>query len=136
MDLTMRNYFALVHKDPDSAFGISFPDLPGVFSAADEEAEIIPNAIEALRLWAEDEPLPDASAIEDVLARVDVRRELGEGAFLIRVPLIEDDARVVRANVTFEAGTLRAIEETAARRGLTRSAFLASCARKEIEAAG
>lgn len=132
----MRSYFALVHKDPDSAFGVSFPDLPSVFSAAGDEADIVGNAIEALRLWAEDEPLPNASPIDTILARDDVRADLGDGAFLIRVPLIEDDTRVVRANVTFEAGTLRAIDEVAARRGLSRSAFLASCARKEIEAAG
>lgn len=132
----MRSYFAVVHKEPDSAYGIAFPDLPSVFSAADEEVDIIGNAIEALRLWAEDEPLPEASPIDRVLASDDVRAELAEGAFLIRVPLIEDDSRVVRANVTFEAGTLRAIDEAAASRGLSRSAFLASCARKEIEAAG
>ena len=132
----MRSFFALVHKEPDSAYGVSFPDLPAVFSAADEEAEIIGNAVEALRLWAEDEPLPHPSPIDTILRRDDVRAELGEGAFLIRVPLIEDDSRVVRANVTFEAGTLRAIDEAAAKRGLSRSAFLASCARKEIEAAG
>jgi predicted RNase H-like HicB family nuclease len=136
MDMTMRSYFALVHKDPQSAFGIAFPDLPQVYSAADEEADIVGNAIEALQLWAEDGAMPDASPLETILARDDVRQELADGAFLIRIPLIEDDSRIVRANVTFEAGTLRAIDETAARRGLTRSAFLASCARKEIEAAG
>jgi predicted RNase H-like HicB family nuclease len=134
MDLTMRSYFAIVHKEPGSAFGVAFPDLPSVFSAADEERDIIGNAIEALRLWAEDEPLPEASSIDRILASEGVRAELADGAFLIRVPLIEDDSRVVRANVTFEAGTLRAIDEAATRRGLSRSAFLASCARKEIEA--
>lgn len=132
----MRSYLGIVHKEPDSAFGVSFPDLPGVFSAADAEEDLIQNAIEALRLWAEDEALPAPSPIEAVLGRDDVREELTGGAFLIRVPLIEDDTRVVRANVTFEAGTLRAIDQAAARRGLSRSAFLASCARKEIEAAG
>jgi hypothetical protein len=101
-----------------------------------EEGDIISNAIDALRLWAEDEVLPAPTPINAMLKRQDVRDALAEGAVLIRVPLIEDDARVVRANVTFEAGTLRAIDEAAARRGLTRSAFLASCARKEIENAG
>ncbi|PYE29224.1 putative RNase H-like HicB family nuclease [Rhizobium sp. PP-WC-2G-219] len=132
----MRSYLAIVHKDPDSAFGVSFPDMPSVFSAADAEEDLIIHAIEALRLFAEDEPLPEPSTVEAILKREDIRTELAEGAFLIRVPLIEDDTRVVRANVTFEAGTLRAIDETAARRGLSRSAFLASCARKEIEAIG
>ena len=129
----MRYYVALVHKDPESAFGISFPDLPSVFSAADDEEAIVPNALEALRLLAEDEELPVPSSHADILARADVRQELKQGGFLIRVPLIEDDGRTVRANITMEAGTLAAIDVAAKERGLTRSAFLASCARKEIE---
>lgn len=131
----MRAYYALVHKDEDSAFGVQFPDLPGVFSAADTEDEIVANAVEALRLWAEDEPLPLPSSLEAIRADAEVRRELADGAFIVRVPLIEDDSRVVRANVTFEAGVLRAIDEAAKSRGLTRAAFLASAARKEIEGA-
>ncbi len=55
--------------------------------------------------------------------------------FLMRIPFIEDSTRIVRANVTFEKGMLDAIDMAARERGLTRSAFLASCARKEIEAA-
>lgn len=42
--------------------------------------------------------------------------------------------RTVRANVTFDAGLLEAIDAEAERRGLTRSAFLASAAREKIEA--
>jgi metal-responsive CopG/Arc/MetJ family transcriptional regulator len=51
------------------------------------------------------------------------------------VPFIEDTTRTVRANVTFDKGMLDAIDTAAKERGLTRSAFLASAARKEIEAA-
>jgi predicted RNase H-like HicB family nuclease len=129
----MTWYIALVHKDPESAFGVSFPDLPGVFSAADVEDDIVPNAMEALTLWAEDEALPPPSSHADILARSDVRAELKDGAFLIRIPLVRDDTRTVRANITMEAGTLAAIDAAAKRRGLTRSAFLASAALKEIE---
>jgi predicted RNase H-like HicB family nuclease len=131
----MKHFIALVHKDEDSAFGVSFPDLPSVFSAADAEDDLVANAIEALRLWAEDEPMPAPSTYEEVTALDDIRAELAKGAFLVRVPHIEDDTRVVRANVTFEKGMLDAIDAAARERGLTRSAFLASAARKEIEAA-
>lgn len=130
----MRVYYAVVEQDEDSAFGVTFPDLPTVFSAADEEQDIVANAIEALRLWAEDEILPEPSAISSIRARPDVRAALSAGGFLVRVPLIEDDTRVVRVNLTFEAGMLDAIDMEAKRRGLTRTAFLASAARKEIEA--
>ena len=36
----MRTYYALVHKDVDSAYGVTFPDLPGCFAAADAETNI------------------------------------------------------------------------------------------------
>lgn len=129
----MRVFYALVEHERGSAYGVTFPDLPTVFSAADEEEKIIPNAIEALRLWAEDADLPKPSPLESLLASQNVRDQLAAGAALVRVPLIEDDSRVVRVNLTMEAGTLKAIDEAAEKRGLTRSAFLASCARKEIE---
>ena len=29
----MRQYIALIHKEPGSDYGVSFPDLPGVISA-------------------------------------------------------------------------------------------------------
>ena len=31
----MTHYIALIHKDPDSSYGVSFPDLPGVFTGGD-----------------------------------------------------------------------------------------------------
>lgn len=130
----MRVYYALVEQEGDSAYGVAFPDLPTVFSAADEEDDVVANAIEALRLWAEDGSLPEPSSLRDIHARDDVKEALAAGAFLVRVPLIENDTRVVRANITLEAGVLQAIDEAAKARGVTRSAFLASAARKEIEA--
>lgn len=129
----MKHFFALVHKDTDSAYGIQFPDLPSVFSASDDANDIVKNAIEALQLYAEDETLPNASSHADIVARDDVRAELNAGAYLISVPYIEDDAAVVRVNVTFERGVLKAIDDVAKGRGLTRSSFLAQAARHEIE---
>lgn len=37
----MKTYFALVHKDEVGAYGISFPDLPGCFSAADDLDDLV-----------------------------------------------------------------------------------------------
>jgi hypothetical protein len=64
----MARYFALVHKDAGSSYGVQFPD-----------------------------------------------------------------ARVVAANISLERGMLRAIDAEAKRRKLTRSAFLAAAARREME---
>lgn len=130
----MRNYLALVEKDEGSAFGVRFPDLPGCFSGADDQNDVLPNAIEALQLWAEDMPLPQPGSHQQLLEMADVQEALAAGAYLIAVPLIENDTAVVRANLTFERGVLKAIDAVARERGLTRSAFLADAARKEIEA--
>lgn len=129
----MRYYIALVHKDEGSAYGVQFPDVPGCFSAADEMGDLVPNAIEALNLHGTDEPLPKPRTIEQLRSDQDVATELADGAFLVAIPLIENDARVVRANITVELGVLKAIDATAKARKLTRSAFLAQAARHEIE---
>lgn len=51
----MKPYIVIVHKDPDSAYGMTFPDAPGCFSAADDLNDIFAMAEEALALWAEGE---------------------------------------------------------------------------------
>ena len=50
----MKPYIGLVHKEPDSAYGITFPDAPGCFSAADDLDEIFIKAAEGLGAWAEE----------------------------------------------------------------------------------
>jgi antitoxin HicB len=50
----MPHYIALVHKDADSCYGVSFPDLPGVFTAGDTIDEAIRNAAEVVEFAAED----------------------------------------------------------------------------------
>lgn len=44
----MKYYYAVVRKDGDSAYGVHFPDLPCVFSAADKLENVLLNACEAL----------------------------------------------------------------------------------------
>lgn len=55
-----------------------------------------------------------------------------EGAFLLAVPVIRLSGRTTKANITMDAGLLAAVDATARERGLTRSAFLADLARREI----
>ncbi len=123
-------YLALVHKDEGSAYGVTFPDVPGCFSAADEYADIIPNAIEALELHLDGEEAPTPRNIE--VLRREVADDLAEGAFLISVPFIQSGSKLVRANISLDKATLAAIDEAARQRGLTRSAFIAEATRKEI----
>jgi len=81
-------YYALVHKEPGSAFGLSFPDLPGCFSATDDEADIVTAAQEALSLYADDKTaLAPPSPLETLRALPQVQLELLEGAAILAVPM-------------------------------------------------
>jgi predicted RNase H-like HicB family nuclease len=44
----MASYIALVHKDEDTSYGVSFPDVPGCIAAGDTFEEALGNAAEAL----------------------------------------------------------------------------------------
>jgi antitoxin HicB len=50
----MAHYIALIHKQTDSSYGVSFPDVPGVTSAGDTIDDAMRNAGEALEFAAED----------------------------------------------------------------------------------
>ena len=47
----MKPYIGIVHQDADSAYGITFPDAPGCFSAADSLDDLFARVEEALGLW-------------------------------------------------------------------------------------
>ncbi len=49
-----NSYVALIHKDPDSCYGVSFPDVPGVISAGDTLDEALVFGAEILRFAFED----------------------------------------------------------------------------------
>lgn len=68
----MPLYPGLVHKDPDSDYGIHFPDVPGCFSAGETMLELYDMAAEALtahrdlmRQHGEQIPSPSAASKHD-----------------------------------------------------------------------
>jgi predicted RNase H-like HicB family nuclease len=136
----MSRYVAVVDGAPD-AYGVVVPDLPGCTSGGATIDEALRNAVEAVTLWVEDaradgEKIPKPRSAEKLRDNPDVAAALAEGGVLAYVPLVLDAARSVKANLSLDAGLLRAIDEAAQRRGLTRSAFLASAAREKIESEG
>ncbi len=58
----MAYYIALIHKQPDSGYGISFPDVPGVTAVADTLDEAMREAAIVLRFafedWSGEHPMP------------------------------------------------------------------------------
>ena len=129
-------YVAFVHKDPDSAYGISFPDFHGCVSVGDTMDEVIANGTEALGfhvrgMEADGDIIPQPRSLEEITHDVEVIEEL-EGASFALVPLVRDLGSTTRINVSLDLGLLKAIDDEARSRGQTRSAFIASAARREL----
>jgi len=136
----MARYVAVVDGKP-GAFGVVVPDLPGCTSAGATVDDALRNAVEAVTLWVEDaradgEKIPKPRSAETLREDAEVAAALAQGGLLAYVPLMLDAGRPVKANLSLDAGLLEAIDEAAERRGLTRSAFLASAAREKIESEG
>src|SRR5271157_3287964 len=132
----MRQYIALIHKDPGSDFGVSFPDLPGCVTAGVDLDDARRMAEGALALHLEGmeddgEPIPEPSSLEVVMADRENRDAV---AVLVEAPR-QKAARTVRVNVTMPEDELEIIDRFAAEHGYTRSGFLLRAARREMEAA-
>jgi predicted RNase H-like HicB family nuclease len=87
----MPTYIALIHKDRDSCYGVSFPDVPGVITAGDTIDEAMQKAAEVLEFAVEDwfeltgESFPSPRTIDEL--RSDPQfREHAEGAVVVAVP--------------------------------------------------
>ena len=133
-------YVVIVDGEP-GALGLWVPDMPGCTSMGETLDELLQNAQEALRMWAEDaladeEPLPFPRSFEEIAKEPEVAEALKHGAALAIVPLLIETGRSVKANLSMDAWLLAAIDDAAAARGLTRSAFLSSAAREKISAEG
>lgn len=57
----MPRYVALIHKDDDSCYGVSFPDLPGIFTGGETFEEAMEEAADVLQFAAEGWINPDGS---------------------------------------------------------------------------
>ena len=63
-------YPVVIHKEPDSDYGVTVPDLPGCFSAGSSMDEALTQVIEAIELHVEGmlldgEPIPQPQSIEE-----------------------------------------------------------------------
>lgn len=126
-------YIALIHKDGDSDYGVSFPDLPGCVTAGRTLDEARSLAAEALALhlegMAEDgEPLPAPSDLSAVMSERENRDAV---AFLVAV---ERRSKTVRVNITLPETDLGLIDRYAEEHGFTRSGFLLQAAKRAMTA--
>jgi predicted RNase H-like HicB family nuclease len=128
----MPGYIAIIQKDPDSDYGVAFPDFPGCVTAGatiDEAKDLAQEALlfHIAGMAAGGEPLPEPSRLEEIMADPDY---LGGLAFLVIVP----ETKAIRINISVPEMALRKIDAAAKKQGLSRSAFLVRAASKFMEA--
>jgi predicted RNase H-like HicB family nuclease len=131
----MTQYIGILDGGGKS-YGIRIPDLPGCYGGGATAEAALADAMSAAREWmshriTKGEAPPKAQSLAHLLKAGEIDTNRNEVAVV--VPVILDEGRTVRANLTFDAGLLAAIDAEAERRGLTRSAFLASAARDRLE---
>jgi len=128
----MPSYIAIIHKEPESDYGVSFPDFPGCITAGGTLDEAKDMAVEALtghiRAMLDDgEEIPLPSPLETVMASPDFADGV---AFLVSVSL--PSSKTVRVNISVPADDLRQIDALAKKQGMSRSAFLIQAAKREL----
>lgn len=128
----MARYPALI-DGAAGAYGVTFPDLPGIAAMGKTLDDALVNAEEALRDYVvearkhgEETVLP--TAIENV--------DTPQGCVLVSVPLILFSGRSVRANLSLDEGVAAFIDGEAARRGMTRTACVEWMARRVAQMGG
>jgi predicted RNase H-like HicB family nuclease len=126
--MVKRAYYpAVIDKEPDSDFGVVFPDFPGCVSAGRTLDEAVRGAHEALAghvalMVADGDVLPEPTPFEVVAAERDATTV---AVTLIPVTL---PGKAQRVNITMDQGLLDEIDAVAD----NRSRFLAEAARAEL----
>lgn len=121
----------------EGAYGVVVPDLPGCTAMGDTIEAALANAADAMRDWAEvteetGGAVPTPSRPETLLKDKEVAEAVHAGAMLASAPMIRETGRPVKANLSLDAGVLAAIDAEAARRKLTRSAFIEMVAKRAL----
>lgn len=97
MDVAMRHYIAVVHKDETSCYGVFFPDVKGVFTAGDTLDDAFQQAREVLEFAAESWTEDTASAFPEPRTIDELRNdpdfvEASKDAILLAVPFDREQA--------------------------------------------
>ncbi|MDL2274733.1 type II toxin-antitoxin system HicB family antitoxin [Desulfosarcina sp. OttesenSCG-928-G10] len=128
-------YPVAIHKDDDSCFGVTVPDIPGCFSAGETIEEALDNAREAisghLELLAEEDRLPATpSAIDDHYHNSDYTGAIWAFVDVDVHPFL---GGTERATVTLPKLLVKKIDAAVAAGIIkNRSSFLAESALKEL----
>jgi predicted RNase H-like HicB family nuclease len=129
-------YPVVLHKDPDSDYGVTVPDLPGCFSAGETIDEALADVVEAIEchiegLLVDGEMVPSPTSIET--HRDDP--EFTDGVWaLVTVDISKLSGKSLQVDITVPESLLALVDQYAAEQGETRSGLLAQATLEYIAA--
>ena len=116
----MIRYPALIDGD-EGAYGVVFPDIPGVGAMGNTIDEALLNAEDALRDYAiEAERDGEELAVPSPFQTI----QTPTGNQLVSIPLIRPSGKSVRAGLTLDEEVAEFIDSEARRRGMTRKTYI------------
>lgn len=124
----------VIHKDPDSDYGVTVPDLPGCYSAGYSIEDALAQTREAIELHLEGMfedggSLPDLSTIENLRRRKNYR----DGTWaIVEIDLSKISGRAKRINITLPERLLDQIDKAASAERISRSGYLAKAAMERM----
>ena len=120
-------YPVCVHRDASGSLGVTIPDFPGCFSAADDWRDLPRMVQEAIEVHCEGEDMdiPAPSSLDDLRGNPDF--DGGEWVF-IDVNVDALDTRKERINLSVPAYALREIDAYVRANGGSRSGFMVTAA--------
>ena len=127
-------YPVVIHKDPDSDYGVTIPDLPGCFSAGETFEDALENAQEAILahiegLLLDNDPVPSPTLIEKLRNNIPGKDPIWA---IVSVDLSTLSESTRRINITIPERILSKIDSSAKNEGESRSGFLVSAAMEYI----
>lgn len=127
-------YPVVIHKDTDSDYGVTVPDLPGCFSAGETLDEALNEVVEAIEchvegLLIDGDPIPAPKSIEYHQKNSDF--EDGVWA-VVAVDINKLSGKTKRVNITLPEQVLNLMDKYAAEHGESRSALITQAALEYI----
>ncbi|MBF0201382.1 MAG: type II toxin-antitoxin system HicB family antitoxin [Desulfamplus sp.] len=119
-------YPVLIHKEIDTDFGATIPDIPGCFTSGKTIQEVLENIQEAVSCYYEGEDItfpPVPSNIEDLMKQNDL---YVEGGFwmLADIDFSFLSKKEIQIEISIPEYKLAIIDKAAEKRGMSRSDFL------------
>jgi predicted RNase H-like HicB family nuclease len=125
-------YPVYIHPGDDThAHGVTIPDFPGCFSAADNWQDLPKMTQEAIELWCQGQALelPKPTALEKLANNSDYT---GGVWLLVDIDTTQLETKPIRLNISLPQSLVNEIDAYAKAHGSTRSGFLAKAARQAM----